>query len=220
MARRSDHSREELRELALSAAEAILAEEGLAGLSTRKVAQRMGYTVGTLYLVFQNLDHLILLVNARTLERLRVRLDAGLSSAGGVDPADRIQALCQAYYQFARQHLPLWRLVFEHRLPPAEPLPAWFEDRVGELLDMVSQELARLLDTQTPAEIRLAARTLWGSVHGICVLALGDKLSVGGEPVAAEQLIDSLVANYLAGLGHSRTSLNATTIKTDTRGRA
>ena len=218
MARRSDHSREELRELALSAAEAILAEEGVAGLSTRKVAQRMGYTVGTLYLVFKNLDHLILQVNARTLDRLRAQLDEGLS-AGGSDSANRIQALCQGYYQFARQRLPLWRLVFEHRLPLDEPLPAWFEDRVGELLDMVSQELAPILNSQTAGQIRLAARTLWGSVHGICVLAMGDKLSVGGDAVSAEQLIESLVTNYLAGLSHSLTSLDVTTIETNARGR-
>jgi AcrR family transcriptional regulator len=136
-----------------------------------------------------------------------------------VGPVDRIQALCQAYFQFARQHLPLWRLVFEHRLPPGEPLPAWFEDRVGELLDMVSQELEPILKTQTPAQIRMAARTLWGSVHGICVLALGDKLSVGGDVVSAEHLIDSLVANYLAGLGHVRTPLDVTTTETNARGR-
>ena len=59
MARRSDHSREELREMALAATEEIIDQQGLAGLTARKVAAGIGYTVGTLYLVFRNLDDLI-----------------------------------------------------------------------------------------------------------------------------------------------------------------
>ena len=53
MARRSDHSREELREMAITAAEQIVVEQGYEGLSARKVAAAIGYTVGTLYLVFR-----------------------------------------------------------------------------------------------------------------------------------------------------------------------
>lgn len=70
MARRSDHSRDELREMALTAAEQIVLENGYESLSARKVASAIGYTVGTLYLVFENLDDLVLQVNARTLDRL------------------------------------------------------------------------------------------------------------------------------------------------------
>ncbi len=70
MARRSDHSREEIKELALNATEEIVAEAGFQALSARKVASAIGYTVGTIYLVFKNLDDLIMQVNARTLETL------------------------------------------------------------------------------------------------------------------------------------------------------
>ena len=51
MGRRNQHSREEQRTMALDAAEALVAAEGLAGFSMRKVAQAMGYTVGNLYLL-------------------------------------------------------------------------------------------------------------------------------------------------------------------------
>ncbi|NJN45315.1 MAG: hypothetical protein HC808_01125 [Candidatus Competibacteraceae bacterium] len=39
MGRRNDHSREEIREMALQAAESIVVERGLAGLSARKIAR-------------------------------------------------------------------------------------------------------------------------------------------------------------------------------------
>ena len=63
MGRRNEHSRAELREIALQAAEHLVAEGGLAALSTRKVAAHIGYTVGSLYLVFHNLDDLIIQMN-------------------------------------------------------------------------------------------------------------------------------------------------------------
>ena len=68
MGRRNEHTRDELREIGLRAAEELVAAHGLAGLSARKVAARIGYTVGSLYMVFRNLDDLIAQMNERTLE--------------------------------------------------------------------------------------------------------------------------------------------------------
>ncbi|MEZ5601737.1 MAG: helix-turn-helix domain-containing protein, partial [Candidatus Competibacteraceae bacterium] len=63
MGRRNEHTREELRQIALEAAEELVAAQGLSGLSTRKVAARIGYTVGSLYMIFRNLDDLIAQMN-------------------------------------------------------------------------------------------------------------------------------------------------------------
>ena len=48
MGRRNDHTREQLREMVLSAAELLIVREGMAGFSMRKVARAIGYTVGQL----------------------------------------------------------------------------------------------------------------------------------------------------------------------------
>ena len=74
MARRYDHSREEIRTMALEAAEKIVVEQGHKGLTARKVMRDIGYAVGTLYLIFENLDDLILHLNVRTLDRLYRRM--------------------------------------------------------------------------------------------------------------------------------------------------
>src|SRR5512134_263577 len=110
MARRSDHSRDEMREMSLNATEEIVAREGYAALSTRRVAAAIGYTVGTLYLVFRNFDELILQVNARTLDALSARL---LEAAGAAEGVPRALALGRAYLRFATERPRLWRMVFE-----------------------------------------------------------------------------------------------------------
>jgi AcrR family transcriptional regulator len=113
MARRSDHSREEIREMALVAAEQIVVDKGFEGLSARKVASVIGYTVGTLYLVFDNIDDLILQINARTLDRLYDRMAQTRTSAS--DPRDYLLRLGQVYIRFADEDPHRWAMIFEHR---------------------------------------------------------------------------------------------------------
>ena len=85
LARCYDHSREQLREMALAAAREIVALDGLCGLTTRKVAARIGYTVGTIYNLFDDLDHLIVQMNGQTLDEL-YRVLAALPLEGEVEP--------------------------------------------------------------------------------------------------------------------------------------
>jgi len=70
MARRSDHTREELKNLILSSASRIIENEGYSALTVRKIATDIGYTPGTLYNVFQSMDGLTLALNAERVERL------------------------------------------------------------------------------------------------------------------------------------------------------
>jgi len=196
MARRSDHSREELREMALSAAENIVAEHGYEGLSARKVAAAIGYTVGTLYLVFENIDDLILQVNARTLDRLHTQMVD--LQANAANPREYLVQLGQVYIRFADDDPHRWAMVFEHRLAEDRQVPAWYHDKVMRMFAMVETGLEPLAGTRSPQEITQAARALWGGVHGICILALSDTLGITGADSVAK-LTTSLISNYLAG---------------------
>ena len=70
MARRSDHTKDELKELIFTVSRDIVIKEGFRELSARKIASKIGYTVGTLYNFYTNLDELILQINAKTLDDL------------------------------------------------------------------------------------------------------------------------------------------------------
>jgi len=196
MARRSDHSREEIREMALEAAEGIVVEQGMEGLSARKVATAIGYTVGTLYLVFENIDDLILQVNARTLDRLYARMAEAQALAG--DARDWLLQLGQVYIQFADKDPHRWSMIFEHRLAEGRMLPAWYQEKIARMFAIVEQALAPLAEGRPRKEVSQAARVIWGGVHGICILTLADLLGVAGVD-SVEELTDSLIRNYLAG---------------------
>ena len=197
MARRNDHSREQIQAMAIQAAISILNQEGVAGLSTRKVAAAIGYTAGTLYLVFKNLDELILHINAATLDELHRQLAAQLDSPA--TPAQVIRNMALHYLHFAKTHYARWSLLFTHRLPAEQSVPAWLDDKIRDLFELVGQPLHALIPRLDAQACMCATRVLWSGVHGACELGLNDKLSLGGE-VRTEELIESLVENYLKGL--------------------
>jgi AcrR family transcriptional regulator len=204
MGRRSVHTAEELRELILDASTELIEAHGLAGLSAREVARRIGYSPGTLYNIFENLDDLVLTIEGRLLDRLSTAL---AESPRGATPAETIQRLARAYLRFTHENPKLWNLLFEHHLPEGRDVPAWYQQKLENLLARIEEALAPLIEDADPQSLRRYARVLWAGVHGITSLSTADKLAVITTEAAAP-LVDDLVGTYLNGLmqmAHART---------------
>jgi AcrR family transcriptional regulator len=199
MGRRSTHTPQQLRELILDAAQDIIEAQGLAGLSAREIARRIEYSPGTIYNMFENLDDVVLHVEARVLEALDKRLAALLQEGNS---AGRVNRLAQAYLAFTHEKPRLWNLLFEHHMPAKAALPAWYQQRLEGLMGRVEEALAPLFPAGREADRQRAARVLWAGVHGITSLSTADKLSVVTTE-SASRLVDDLVSTYLAGLAGS-----------------
>lgn len=182
--------------MALEAAAAIVAESGQAGLSGRKVAGAIGYTVGTLYTLFSNIDDLIAHLNTETMGELVAAMEA--AGQGDSDPEQRLLAIAHAYAGYAQANPQRWRLVFDHRLPPGQPPPDLMQTRRRRILGLVGQSLKPLLDDGT--DLATAGAAIWSAVHGVCYLALTGKLELVPGERGIEQLIEHLIHSYLAGL--------------------
>lgn len=197
MGRRGEHSKEELASLALDAAVALLEDDGPDKLTTRAVAARIGYTVGSLYFLFRNRDDLVLQVNERTLDELRARIDESVAAVA--DPRQALLAMGQAYLSFATEHPARWRLIFEHRLPDEAELPAALRSKIDGFFGMVARYLAALAPAPDPTALGRSAQSLWGGVHGITILAISGKLAIAGD-ADADVLTRDLIGRYLHGL--------------------
>jgi AcrR family transcriptional regulator len=199
MGRRSSHTAEELRELILDASTGLISEGGLASLSAREVARRIGYSPGTLYNVFENLDDLVLNIEARMIDRLSIELDEVPANGS---PSERAMALGRAYLRFTSANPKLWNLLFEHHLPPGRDIPSWYQQRLDGLMKRVEDVVAPLMPDASPEDVKRSAHVLWAGVHGITSLATADKLSVVTSQGAAP-LVDLLISTYLAGLSRA-----------------
>ncbi len=197
MARRKDHSPEELTDMATQRVLACLEHTSASNLSLRSIARDIGYSPGTLINHFGSFSLLLLAANARTLDDLYKALHSAMQTAAA--QRSGLKVIASTYLAFARQRPNAWRLLFELRLADDEPLPAWQEQRISALFTLLEQELLKLKPNARALDCQRAARVLWAGVQGICQLTLENKLfppaGMGGD---SEILIDSLLTHYLS----------------------
>jgi AcrR family transcriptional regulator len=195
VARRTGLSRAEIQSSALSAGRDLIVQHGLKKFSMRQVAEQIGYTVGTLYNVFKNQDDLLLQINTITLAELREYIKTNLNK--NLQGRDILLSVATSYYAFAAQNYSLWTTLFEYSLSEESSLPAWYAENINALVDLAERSLSGLSLSET--EIKVASRTLWASVHGICALSLSGKLHLTASP-PAEILINDLIDKYFRAL--------------------
>ena len=194
MGRRNDHTREQLREMVLSAAELLVVREGMAGFSMRKVSRAIGYTVGQLYLLFKNQDELFTVLNERTADAIYSALLDETESLE--DPVAAIRAAARVYVRFAQRHPNRWQLLFEHRLPAGSAVPRANQVKVQRLFTFIQQRLQMLLPDADDETLRTEAAALWSGVHGVAVLAESNKLNWSGVTdfgALTDRLIDAFL---------------------------
>jgi AcrR family transcriptional regulator len=173
----------------------VVAAEGAAGLTVRRVAEAIGCSVGTIYNLFADLDDLVVHVASAVLDEMHAAL---FTPPAPQDPVERLRDLAQRYLAFAVARPHLWSMLFEYVPAEDRPAPAWHLARIERLVAEV-QIIAASAIGAPPAEAKTSVDVLWASVHGIAALALRGKLGIVTAQTAGA-LADRLVTTYLAGI--------------------
>ncbi|MDD9899643.1 MAG: TetR/AcrR family transcriptional regulator [Alphaproteobacteria bacterium] len=194
MARRSDHSRPELTELAVKAGVELIEKKGLSGFSARAVARKIGYTVGTLYHVFGDMDGFMLHIHGQTLDDLYAFLTKKLERS----KKPSLDILAHGYLDFARAHFNRWDALFTFRTTASNEIPPWYAAKLRGLFLLTETALMPHVGNNEQAAQK-HARILWSGIHGICVLSVSGKLDIVNADKAEKQ-IDMLLETYMAGV--------------------
>ncbi len=196
MARRSEHSQEEIKEMVLQAAETIIVEEGSQALKVRKIAMEIGYTVGSIYMVFDNMADLMLHIKARTLDDLAGELEQVVEQCDA--PELCIAELAKVYVSFAIDHYHRWSMIFGQDAHEQDEAPDWYLQKVNQMFIRVESLFRQLSPQQSSEQTQLAARALWSGVHGVCMLSVSGSLDRVGAG-NTEKVVMLLVENFLQG---------------------
>lgn len=194
MARRNDHTREELISLTLESVKVFLNDHSYHELSLRKVANMIGYVPSTLVNVFGNYNLLLLHVVAQTLDELALEAKSVVSQCENSEQA--LYELAYCYHDFAQGNPHRWQLIFEHNMN-GEELPEWQNERINHMTSMLEELLALIAPQRNSSEVLQASRVLWSGVHGITLLSVDDKF-FANEPIDGKKLIENLLSNYLS----------------------
>jgi AcrR family transcriptional regulator len=172
MARRGHHTLEQIKNMVLVAAEDLVINGGLTQLRVRNIAVKIGYTVGSIYMVFDNMNDLILHIKGRTLDAITGQMEQVQCS----NPEHCLEELAGVYIRYASENLNRWSMVFEHRLPEDAEIPEWYQKKVDNLYEKFETHFAMIAPELSHAQRRQTALAFLGGIHGICVFMLTTQL--------------------------------------------
>ncbi|HEX9529660.1 MAG TPA: TetR/AcrR family transcriptional regulator, partial [Acidimicrobiales bacterium] len=170
----------------------ILIEDGLDGVSLRRVAGSLGVTAPALYAYVKDKHDMLQGIADIELEDLQDRF----GEVEGLDPEDRLHDMAMTYVNFARHNSSVFRAIFlvhpELAMRTADDEPSM--TRVFQAGSAPIQELDQRGQLgETDAET--AALAFWTAVHGAAtVMASGSYLDLAERERAAETVINSVLS--------------------------
>ncbi len=159
--------------MVVGAAEDLILKGGLPQLTVRKIAAKIGYTVGSIYMVFENMDDLTLHIKGRTLDAIAEKM----SEVQSPSAEQNLDALARVYIKFATQNLNRWSMVFVHRVPEEAEVPGWYQKKLDNVYEKIEAQFVILAPELSRAQRRQMALAYLGGIHGICVLMLPTQIA-------------------------------------------
>ncbi len=207
MARRNDHSREELKELILDAAWDIVAVNGSESLTARGIGKKIGYVPGTIYNIFPSMEVLHLHLNARTMDMLFEKLEKTACKKNGTFE-EKLFQLASSYIRFSEQYQPFWMTLFTTDIQECKKNHSWYEEKIERIFEPLNTILKQYLRGKDARQIEADSYILWSSVHGLVYLWVTGKASYleAGQgqrrsgKKALETAIRLLISTYVAGI--------------------
>ena len=181
--------------MALDAARAIVVEKGISALSGRKVTARMGYSIGTLYQIFDGMDDLVERMNARTLAAL---YDQCAPSAEIETVADRLRAFGFSFVDFVNSHSNEWDAVMSYGYGRDHEFTDLYDREIRKLFGLMLEATKHLYHEDEKVDHTADMAVLWSSLTGILSVAASER-QVGG--LTLRQMLDRLIQMYLNARG-------------------
>lgn len=187
------------RDALLVAAGRILAEEGAAQLTMRRLAAEVGATTSAIYALFGSKQEVVRAMYREGFSHL-TQLEAEVDTA---DPVERIRALAYAYRRAALDHPHLYQVMFACPVPDFVPTDE--DDEVGrESLMILRDAVAEAVAAQAfQGDADTITVSLWALVHGLTSLELNGSLGHQTDP---DLVWATALDAGLAGLRASRPS--------------
>lgn len=164
----------DIRTRILDAARALCFRDGPEGISTRKVAERVGCSATAIYLYYRNLDdllHDLRMEGFTLLVRFLKEADEGGDALAGV------AALGRAYWRFGAEHPNYYELMFFHRFRRVPRADVVQREMYALMLlrDVVKGGMERG-EIRGDLDAMTVTNALWAEIHGVTSLAVSGRL--------------------------------------------
>lgn len=165
----AERRRRKVRDAIIHAAETIFTEEGEAGLSMRRIAERIDYSPAALYKYFDSKEALFREIRESFFERLHDRMKA-VSEV--VDDGPMLGTACiRAYVETGLEQPGHYKLAFSS-FPDLDDHPE--ETHAYAAAEFLNQMITQSMERGwfRPLDLKLAAKSVWAATHGLTQLAV------------------------------------------------
>lgn len=194
---------QDLRKALLQSARELLVSKGYRGFSLRQVARKTGVSATSIYIYFENKDHLIHTLIEQSVSELNKRLKIVYGSCA--DPLKRLEGFAEAYVQYALEHPREYQIIY---LASSEDMSRYPKEKFRKartgyelLTDTIKEAVAKnVFDEPRP---RTAAYTFWAQLHGVMSVVLAKRLDTR---INQQEFINQAISHILHGF-RMRTAL-------------
>ncbi len=188
----------DLRRIILDSTRHLLVRDGYQSVSMRKIARAIGYSATSIYLHFENKDALIHALIEEGMDQLLEALKT-VEAAHPADPIVCLQALCRAFVDFGLDNPEYYEIMFMLHPERMERYPAEKYRRARRNLDVIAATLADGVaqGVMVVEDVRVAASTIWGALHGAVSLLLVRRVDVRIDPDA---FIEATITQTMQGV--------------------
>ncbi len=189
--------KDNIRNILLEKGRELVCEKGADYLTARKLSDASGYSVGTIYNQFANMDNFILAQNMRTLDDLYDYLSRQLKDSNDYKNLNRY---LDGFVNFVLANPNLWFLLYRfHLQSEVTRLPKPYLRKLVKITRIWEPSFNSVFDKLSVKERRLSMQVLWVSLFSLSSF-LTTKALDNFSKLNKKTVSKLLLNTYLAGL--------------------
>lgn len=164
----------------------VLLRDGARGLTTTRVAERAGVSVGTMYQYFPQKHALLYALNERYLSALADRIEAACASQYGAPIEKMVEMLVTTYWRSKIEQRDVTRALYRSIAElDKEPLIATFAQRVETITAAMLSSAADVSFADLPTVVFMLLSMMFGTVRNV----FERELDAAKEEIVYEQMV-------------------------------
>lgn len=195
---RKEREKLEMQKKILDAARDLFMTEGYENVSIRKIAQRIEYSPGTIYLYYKNKSEIFFVLCFLAFDSF---YEEQLKTGEISDPLQKLKESGRIYINFAIRNPEYFELMFLMKAP----LDKYYDKVTDDVSAKSFQNLENIIRECMKAgyfkgsDHRTATISAWAYVHGLATLLVKDRLKPSNS-IEREQLIENALELYISSI--------------------
>ena len=185
-----------LRDKILDTSRHLLFNKGYTSLSMRSIAKEVGVSATSIYLHFDNKDHLLHTIIEESVEELSTSIEENFNEH--TDVITQFESVCQGYIDFALNNSEKYQIIYMVKSDAMARYPKEKFRRARRcyelLVNIISTGVAEgVMEEDDPVT---AAYSIWAQLHGVISVVLNQRLD---SRINQEQFIKKSIHHVVVG---------------------